>query len=170
MEFPGLFGEFAPDPGNVGVAPQPYVFDHELWERLRRDQMGVDVIDPLGHTIGMAKAINHRWNTWPVGPGLDWRPRLVTWAPVDGRKHVLVGEFDSFDTYQLEDKEFDYEFRIFPDPPFRFILDRVVARMSADDQDDLVRGQGGRLCVECEITPDRDFMDDFDDSWRPQPR
>ena len=37
---------------NVGIAPQPFVFEHERWMRLRCDQLGVGVIDPLGHQIG----------------------------------------------------------------------------------------------------------------------
>ena len=85
-------------PGGAGIAPEPSVFDHELWVRRRRDQLGVDVIDPLGHQIGMARGINHRWYSWGL---LDWREREVNWSPVDGPKHVLVGEFDSFDTSRL---------------------------------------------------------------------
>jgi hypothetical protein len=148
MELSGLFGESASGPGNVGVAPEPYVFDHDLWVRLRRDQLGVDVIDPLGHQIGAARGINHRWS----------EDREVVWTPVDGVKHVLVGEFDSFDIYDGDGDERDWEYRIFPDPPFRLILDWVVARMSADEREDLVpRDRGEGFCVECEITPDEDF-------------
>jgi hypothetical protein len=144
-------------------------FDHELWERLRRDQLGVDVIDPLGHQIGMARGINHRWYTW----GLDWRERQVNWTPVDGMKHVLVGEFDSFDTSDAAGgREWDWEIRIFPDPAFRFILDQVVAMMSADERADLVpRERGPGPCVECEVTPDEDedFRSAFSAPWSPQP-
>jgi hypothetical protein len=61
----------------------------------------------------------------------------VNWSPVDGVKHVPVGEVDSFDTSDdAGGDEWDWEIRIVPDPPFRFILDRIVALMQA--------GSGGR--------------------------
>ena len=138
---------------NAGIAPEPYVFNHELWERLCRDQLGVDVIDPVGHNIGMARAINHRWYTWEQ----DWRIREVNWSPVDGVKHVLVGEYDSFDTSDAAGgAEWDWEIRINPDPPFQFILDRVAAIMTADERDEYLvpRERGRGRCVECEVTPD----------------
>ena len=52
-------------------------FDHARWERLRREQMGVDAVDPIGHEIGMAEAAGK-------------------YKPIDGKKHVLVGEFDHY--------------------------------------------------------------------------
>ena len=164
--FPDHSGSAAP--GSAGIAPEPYVFDHELWVRLRRDQLGVDVVNPLGHQIGMARGINHRWYSWGL---LDWREREVNWSPVDGLKHVLVGEFDSFDTSDAAGgDEWDWEIRIFPDPSFRFILDRVVARMSAGERHDLVPRELGRgPCVECEITPDEDFRSAFSAPWSPRP-
>jgi hypothetical protein len=161
-------GGAASSPGGAGVAPEPYVFDHERWERLRRDQFGIDVIDPDGHDIGMTRAINHRWYTWE----LRFAKREVNWSPVDGVKHVLIGEFDSFDTSDdAGGDEWDWEIRIVPDPPFRFILDRVVALMPASDRDQYLvareRGQGP--CVECEVTPDEDFRSGFPGRWGPRP-
>jgi len=169
MGHPRRPDESAPAPDNSAIAPESYVFDHELWERLRRDQLGVDVIDPLGHQIGMARGINHRWYIWGL---LDWRERQVNWSPVDSMKHVLVGEFDSFDTSDAAGgREWDWEIRIFPDPPFRFILDQVVARMSAEERRALVpRERGSGPCVECEITPDEDFRSAFSGPLGPAAR
>ena len=133
---------------NVGIAPQPVVFEHDRWVRLRRDQFGVDVIDPLGHQIGTAAAMNWRW-----------AGRQANWFPVDGMKHILVGEYDSTDIYHGNrndmDDEADWELRLFPDPPFRFILDRVAEEMSADEREHhlVPRERGPGSCVECEITP-----------------
>jgi hypothetical protein len=123
---------------NVAIAPdKPFVFEHERWVRLRRDQLGVDVIDPLGYHIGMAAA-------------------RANWFPVDGSKHILVGEYNSTDIFHGDGYEVDWELRIFPDPPFRFILDRVADElMSADQREEhlIERRHGPGHCVECEITP-----------------
>jgi hypothetical protein len=58
-----VHGGAASSHGGAGVAPEPFVFDHKRWERLRRDQFGIDFIAPGGHDIGMTRAINHRWYT-----------------------------------------------------------------------------------------------------------
>lgn len=116
----GVPGGAASSPGAGGVAPEPCVFDHERLERLRRDQAGIDVVDPDGHDIGMARAINHRWYTWE----LRFAKREVNWSPVDGVKHVLVGEFGSFAT--SDDAGGDERDWKDPDrsrPPLQFILD-----------------------------------------------
>jgi hypothetical protein len=130
MRSAGVPGGAASLNRDAGVAPEPYVFEHERWERLRRDQLGIDVIDPDGHDIGMTRAINHRWYTRE----LSFAKREVNWSPVDGVKHVLVGEFDSFDiSDDAGGDEWDWEIRIIPDPPFRFILERILALMPASE-------------------------------------
>jgi hypothetical protein len=123
---------------NAGNAPPD--FNHDRWLRLRRDQLGVDVIDPLGHNIGMAAARNNWW-------------------PVDGSKHVLVGELDHYYVYNGDGDEMDWNICLAPDAAFRFILDQVAETMSVDDrEDDLVElRDGSGYAVECEITPDEDY-------------
>jgi hypothetical protein len=96
-----------PDDSATG-GPQDEVmaaqFDHQRWEQLRRDQLGIGVVDPLGDQIGKAAANRYE--------------------PVDGLKHVLVGEFD-----------------------------QVAAGMD-DRGDVQKRQRGPGFCVECEITPE----------------
>jgi hypothetical protein len=153
MVVPGFLDETDPGPDNVGIAPQPFVFDHERWVRLRRQQLGIDVIDPLGHQIGPAAAMNFRWEG-----------RQANWFPVDGMKHVLVGELDHYYSYNGDGHEMDWNLCLAPDPAFRSILDRVARDMSADQREEhlVERRHGPGYCVECEITPDEGlWFNDF---------
>jgi hypothetical protein len=121
---------------DVGTAPQPVVFNHERWVRLRREQLGVDVIDPLGYDIGWAEAMNWRWA----------EGRQVNWRPLGRVKRILVGEFDHQDFYpghrnEMDDEQ-DWSIFLVPDPPFGEIFG------NSEDRD-----------VECEITPHESFWD-----------
>lgn len=136
-----MAGPWLPDEpahaSDTGTAWVPPPFDHERWVRLRRDQLGVDVIDPLGHHTGYAAARDN-------------------WFPVDGVKHVLVGELDRYYRYDGSGHEVDWNLCIFPNPQFRFILDDVAELMP--NKNHLVhRRRGPGHTVECEITPDEAF-------------
>jgi hypothetical protein len=123
--------EFLDEPdqgsGNPVVAP---TFDNELWEQLRREQLGVHVVDPLGHHIGDATAMNHR-------PEDSSRSR--NWQPLDPDKQVLVGQLEDFYVSDTHAKygEWDWNICLAPDPYFS----RILAE------------QGPGYLVECEITP-----------------
>lgn len=130
-------GTIDPNSGDEAVLVRP--FDHELWVRLRRDQLGMTIYDPLGHHIGTASARNN-------------------WIPVDGDKHVLVGELDHYYVYNGDGDEVDWNICIYPDPAFLNILSHVRAMMSPEERGELVERQhGSGFCIECEITPDEDF-------------
>jgi hypothetical protein len=148
----GFLDDAAHAPDNVGILADPPEFDHERWVRLRREQLGVDVRDghPRGHQINMASSV--------AGP----------LSPMDEVKRVLVGDFDHFKVYNGDDDEWDYNIFITPDPPFRQILDDVVAEMSVAERTHLEeRERGPGFCVECEITPDEGFQSN---SYFPRPR
>lgn len=156
MEVPNLAAVEVParlDPVDVDRT------NHVRWHRLDTTQLGVDVVDPDGHEIGMAKAAPNFWHHW---------------EPVDGMKHVLVGRMDKYGFYDGYGDEADFNLNIDPSREFRFILDDVVASMSEDERDelhDLVDGNGH--AVECEVTPDEEYYDNwwfpYKDSFRPSP-
>ncbi|MEU7855243.1 hypothetical protein [Nonomuraea sp. NPDC049141] len=141
MGFPDFGQPEVAAPGNAGVQQPPPPFDHQRWEKLRREQLGVAVIDPQGHKIGFA-----------VGAG--------KYAPVDGLKHVLVGELDDYGWFNPPGSGDEADFNLFitPAPPFQFILDDVVKLMTADERGSLhTRKRGQGFCLEAEITPDEGF-------------
>jgi hypothetical protein len=129
-----LIPDHATDPEN-GEVITDRPFNHARWERLRNEQLGVDVIDPLGHQIGMSSA--------------------GRFEPVDGLKHILVGEFDHYGFYDpwYSGAESDHNIHIFPDQPFRFILNDVATAPNFDSAVLSKRQRGQGYCVECEITP-----------------
>jgi hypothetical protein len=122
-------------PADTQAAPvQP--FDRERWLRLRLEQLAVDVVDPLGHNIGLSRAGRYQ--------------------PVDGQKHILVGEFDHYGFYKPPfgiGAEADINVHIFPDKPFRFLLNHVADAPGFDKGHLQKRQRGQGYCVECEITP-----------------
>lgn len=130
-------------------------FDHAHWERLNDTQLGVGVVDPDGHQIGSASV-----------PRSFARLDAGGWQPVDGRKHVLVGELDHYYFYNerlsIAPDEADFNLNIAPDEPFRFLLDDVVRTMSESDRGALKkRTRGTGYAVECEITPDQEYYDNW---------
>lgn len=86
-------------------------------------------------------------------------------------KHVLVGEFDSFGTFYAADgDEWDWEIRIVPDPPFRFILERIVAVCQpATGTGAWLRRNGPRVVRRVEGDADEDFRSGFPNRWGPRP-
>jgi hypothetical protein len=159
--------DFGPTTGAETVGPgQQVVFDrefnHERWNSIHNTQLDLDVQDPDGPTPGMA-AVRRTIFGFEVG----------YWEPVDGRKHILVGELDNYSFYNpgtslnpldpsISTDEADFNFMMYPDPPFRFLLDDVVARMSAGERDELhERRRGPGFCVEGEITPDEEYYNNF---------
>jgi hypothetical protein len=124
------------------AAPRP--FNHDRWLKLRLEQLSVDVRDPLGHEIGLSRA--------------------GRFQPVDGKKHILVGEFDHFGLFHLPfgiGAERDLNIHIFPDKPFRFLLDHVADAPGFDKGQLQKRQRGQGFCVECEITPGFDSLPPF---------
>ena len=117
----------------------PDRFDHSYWEKLYWQQLGVDVTDPQGGRIG------------PHSAG--------RYEPVDGRKHVLVGEFDHYGFYNpIFGAEADFNIHIRPSKQFRFLLDQV-ADAPGFDKSVLQRAQRAHgYCVECEVTPSGGFF------------
>ena len=132
----------------------PTTFDHARWEQLHDEQLGIDPRDPDGHVIGNATCER---KFGPIVHG--------GWKPVKGSKRVLVGDFDHYNFYNPIESGDEADFNIFitPDPPFRYILDDVVAKMSADQRKELQRRKRGPgYCVECEVTPDEEY---YDNRW-----
>lgn len=120
-------------------------FDHGRWNSLHNDQLDIEARDPDGHVIGTARAEGK-------------------WQPVEGSKRVLVGEFDHYNFYNpvFSGDEADFNIYITPDPPFRYLLDDVVAKMSADEREELERRKRGPgYCIDCEITPDEEYYNNF---------
>src|SRR5215216_6306885 len=129
MVGPGFFDDDLVASDDEGIAPDPFVFNHARWEQLRREQLGVNVIDPLGHEIALASAMNFR------PEGVPLHERQVNWTPVDRVKHVLVGELDHFyisDAAGFD--EWDYNICIAPDPPFERILVEGAGLMSEEER------------------------------------
>jgi len=117
--------------------------DHVRWNRLHNDQLDIDARDPDGHVIGTARAKPY-------------------WQPVEGSKRVLVGEYDHYNFYNPVGDEADFDFFITPGPRFRYLLDDVVAKMSADERKELQRRKRGPgYCIECEITPDEGYYNNY---------
>jgi hypothetical protein len=135
-------------------------FDHARWLRLHDEQLDLEPIDPNGHVIGMATCAR---KFGPIEHG--------GWKPVAGSKRVLVGEFDHYGFYNPDRSrpagwvgvaEADFNIFITPDPPFRYLLDDVVAMMTADERKELQRRKrGSGYCIECEITPDEEYYDNL---------
>jgi hypothetical protein len=150
------------DTTNEGEIFVPRPFDHKRWSRLHNTQLDLDVTDPDGHVIGMAAARTTMFG-FEIGK----------WEPVDGKKHVLVGEFDHYNFYDpdtslnpfdlnISTDEADFNIFITPDNTFRFLLNDVLAKMSAGERKELQRRKrGAGYCVECEITPDEDYYSNF---------
>ena len=119
-------------------------FNHQRWENLRQRQLGVEVIDPVGHDIGPSAAGRYE--------------------PVDGRKHVLVGEFDHYGFFDpiWSQSESDFNIHISPNEPYRFLLDQVANAPNFDKSELSKRQRGQGFCVEAEVTPGgRIFGDEF---------
>ncbi len=138
------------------MAPAARPFNHALWERLRANQLGVNVADPIGHTIGTATAKGGFFQSW---------------TPESPEKQILVGTFDHYSffnpkVFTQNPDEADFNIYITPDPPFRHILQQVVDKMTpAERRRDLERARLSQgFCVSCEVTPDEGF---YDNEWLP---
>jgi hypothetical protein len=153
--------ELRPRPGqDTHEAPGGGVFTegfgHAAWERVDGTQLGVHVIDPDGHRMGPATCIRTNFGIETGG-----------WRPVDGYKHILVGELDHYSFYDpfLGGAEADFNLDIYPDQAFRPILETVADMMSEDERHELItRRRGLGHTVECEITPDESYYNNF---WFP---
>lgn len=149
VEFPGREEIFAG--GTLEVKPDR-PFPHQYWDRLNDEQLGVDVVDLDGNEIGTASAVRETIF------GID----IGKWTPVDGKKHVLVGELDHYSFYNpwSSGDEADFNLFVFPNPPFQFLLTQVSSAMSAEERKELhKRKRGAGNTMECEITPDEDYYD-----------
>ncbi|MER5326915.1 hypothetical protein [Streptosporangium roseum] len=149
---PRLFFPNFPRPSGSAEA----VFHNRAWHLLTDTQLGINVIDPDGHEIGLARAVR-------TFAGFD----TGSWKPVDGFKHVLVGQLDRYSWYNpwTSGDEADFNLNVYPAPPFRRLLDWVVQHMDADERSELHgRRRGPGYVIECEITPDEEYYDNF---WFP---
>jgi len=151
--------------GGVGAALPPVPtnnsvyedrFSHTRWNRLTDSQLGIDVTDPDGHDVGLADAVSTLLGVYKK-----------RYSPVDGLKHILVGPLDDYNFYDGYGDEADCCLHIYPEVGggFRFLLNDVVAQMSAEDQKDLQPQAGGRRVIECEVTPDQEY---YDNPWFPK--
>src|SRR5262245_7832875 len=93
--------------------------DDAFWKRITDQQLGVSVIDPDGHKMGMNIAYR----------------RLVglNWYPADPYKQTLVGTVDRYGFYDGDGDEADWNIYIKPDPPFAFIIDDVLTNADVSD-------------------------------------
>jgi hypothetical protein len=185
-------------------------FDHGRWNRVHDTQLDIDVRDPDGHRIGSA-SVKRTPLADPSDSPTPVPLKLFTlrgWVPVDGSKHILVGEFDHYSFYNpstsvspfhpnISTDEADFNIFITPDRPFQRLLDDVVETMEEEraalqawvdahpqgtlhpsdvpfpvgdgtpasvrypvsELHDRKRGRG--YCIECEITPDEGYYDNF---------
>jgi len=120
------------------------LFNHRLWEHATKNQRGVIGWDPVGHRIG-----------WSYRDG--W---LVNYTPMSAYKQTIVGrclDYTFYDDFGTGD-EADWCIFIDPDPPYAFIRDEVVKLIPSHNRDDL-QVVAGKVCVECEITPDEKWYD-----------
>jgi hypothetical protein len=142
---PGRGGETRPSPGQPPInAPG---FDHDRWKRLHDHQLDLDVIDPDGHDIGLAGVHRRPASFFPdwvkvIGPGsafivtLAQRLRFGGWWPVDGFRHVLVGQLDHYAFFNPRSSGDEAHFNIFiqPDPAFRRLMDEVKDLMTDETE------------------------------------
>ncbi len=121
------------------------------------NQLGVDVVDPVGHYIGdnASHEVVFRggWEPWP------------RWSPLSRYKRILVGTLDKFEYFDEDGDACDINNVIIPDDEFRYIIDEVVNEEYVDLDKFIDCGSGNHNCLECEITPDEHF---YEMPWFPK--
>ena len=122
----------------------PRAMDDRLWSRITNEQLGLSVIDPDGHKIGMNIA-----NKRAVG---------LNWYPADRYKQTLVGIVDGYGFYNPTGSgdEADWNIYIRPDPPFAYLIDDVLTNADLSDMH-TASGAPSRFVIEAELTPDENF-------------